>query len=69
MSTVVFSLPEENTNVFKTMVFCQLERKIPGLQIWSKKESFIFFVITKLIHSHKKKTKPQTNNTTRHIPC
>lgn len=50
MLTTVFSLPVEDKNVFKIMAFYQFESKMSDLQLWSRKESFIFFVITKLIH-------------------
>lgn len=34
-----------------------------GLQLWTRKEIFIFSIAAKLIHSYKIKTKPQQQQT------
>lgn len=67
MLRTVFSLLEEDKNVFKIKAFYEFESKIPGLQLWSRKKRFIFFAINHIVKKKKNpKPKSKPKNTTQH---
>lgn len=59
MLITVFSLLEEDKNVFKIKTFYEFESKMPGLHLWSRKKRFVFFAVNHIVKKNPK-TKSQT---------